>query len=72
MLIKLRQYIQEHRAASLDELAKCFAADPDIIRDMLGHWVRKGKIKLAAKAQHCGISCQQCKPALTEVYVWFG
>jgi hypothetical protein len=70
MLTTLKGYLVAHRAASLSELARELDADPDAVRGMLEHWVRKGKVRRTAGAR-CG-GCDSCAPADVEFYEWIG
>jgi predicted transcriptional regulator len=70
MLTTLKGYLVGHRAASLSELARHVGADPDAVRGMLEHWVRKGKVSRTAGAR-CG-GCDSCAAADIEFYEWVG
>jgi len=68
MLSAIKHYVLEKQTANLLELALHFKRDPEIVRCMMQHWIRKGTICVADKPQGCGVKCIQCKPAFTEVY----
>lgn len=70
MLTKLKGYLITHRAASLSELARHVGADPDAVRGMLDHWVRKGKANRTAGARCSG--CDSCAGSDLEFYEWIG
>ncbi len=70
MLTTLKGYLVTHRAASLSELARHVAADPDAVRGMLEHWVRKGRVRRTAGVR-CG-GCDSCAAADIEFYEWVG
>ncbi len=67
MLTSIREYLQSHDTASLTEIARHIDADPDAVRGMLDHWVRKGNVELVPIA--CG-GCTDCDPATIEIYRW--
>ncbi|MGZ8995866.1 MAG: FeoC-like transcriptional regulator [Rhodospirillales bacterium] len=70
MLTTLKGYLVTHRAASLGELARHLRADPDAVRGMLEHWIRKGKVRRLAGARCSG--CDSCAPTDFELYEWVG
>jgi len=70
ILSEVRDYLQERGQASLQELALHFDSDPDALRGMLEHWIRKGRVTRHQAAASCGSSCTQCDPAAVELYVW--
>ncbi len=72
MLVDLRNYLLERRRVSLRDLAWHFGVEPDAMRGMLEHWIRKGKIKREESCPPCGSGCCNCAPDLTEFYVWNG
>lgn len=70
MLTTLKTYLQARPAASLSALASHVGADPDAVRGMLEHWLRKGKVRRTAGAR-CG-GCDSCAAADIEFYEWIG
>jgi putative ferrous iron transport protein C len=70
MLTTLKGYLVARPAASLSELARHVGADPDAVRGMLDHWVRKGKVRRTGGAR-CG-GCDSCAAADIEFYEWVG
>ncbi len=68
MLTDLKGYLSERRAASLSEIARRFATDPEALRPMLDLWIRKGKVRRSGGAA-CG-GCVSCAPADIEFYEW--
>ena len=67
ILRDLQQYIADKRVVSLDELARQFARQPEVISGMLEHWERKGTIRKLAPLsatnadKSCASPCQQCR-----------
>ena len=70
MLLSIKIFLKERKSANLQELSFHFCKHPDIIRCLLAHWIRKGKICHLTKPKGCGIKCQACEPQFTEVYQW--
>ncbi|MCP5366381.1 MAG: FeoC-like transcriptional regulator [Hyphomicrobiales bacterium] len=70
ILSELRAYLSEHGRAGIGDLANRFDADPDAIRGMLSHFIRKGRVrKLENPAGDCG-GCSKCDAFALEVYEW--
>lgn len=68
MLTEIRDYLAERSAASLTEMANRFRADPEALRPMLDHWIRKGKVR-RSDGGRCG-GCVGCAAADVELYEW--
>ena len=69
-LIEIKNYLQQVKMASLGALTQYFRTDPDMMRCMLDHWIRKGKIRKCMKTPACGSKCGKCDVAVTEIYEW--
>lgn len=69
-LLELKQHLMKVRIASLSSISVYFNAEPDTLRQMLSHWVRKGSVRQCVKNPACGSSCGKCSPLLTEIYEW--
>ena len=70
ILSDLRNYIKQRHKVALIDLINHFQVDADVLRDMLGKWINKGKIRKLTLESNCGTRCCQCDPALTEIYEW--
>lgn len=70
ILSELRDYLEARGRASLQELALHFDTEPDALRGMLAHWIRKGRASRRSAGVSCGSRCTQCDPASVEIYVW--
>ncbi len=70
ILLAIKEYIKTHKWVSLQHLALYFQRDPDTMRQMLGHWLRKGVICKTLKSASCGVQCSACQPSVTEMYFW--
>jgi len=68
ILLDIKNYFTEKKVANLQELSLHFQRDPDMMREMLAHWLRKGVICKEPKPLSCGSKCLQCKPSIAEVY----
>lgn len=70
-LLTIKQYLMNVKIASLASLCQYFKnANPDLLRDMLGHWMRKGKVRCSARTPLCGKKCMKCDLAQIEIYEW--
>lgn len=70
ILAEVRDYLRERGQASLAEIASQFDASPQVVRDMLEVWVRKGKVQKGLATASCGSRCNQCDSATIEYYFW--
>lgn len=71
-LLEIKNYLMRVKIASLSSLCTYFNCDSELLRNMLGHWVRKGCVRQCKKTANCGSKCVQCSPLLTEIYEWVG
>ena len=70
ILAEIKEYLETNKTSSMIELMMHFNTDPDTLREMLEHWIRKDKIRKTKKSVQCGNNCQQCNPLMTEIYEW--
>lgn len=70
MLVELREYLLQRGRASLRDLVWHFQVEPDAMRGMLEHWIRKGKVSRESSCPPCGSACCNCSTDLTEFYLW--
>jgi putative ferrous iron transport protein C len=68
ILLDIKNYFYDKPSVNLKDLSLHFQRDPETMRDMLSHWIRKGIIKRIESPTSCGTSCFQCQPAIAEVY----
>lgn len=68
ILQQLQIYLRTHSQASLEELARQFQTDAEVLRDMLNLLIRKGRVRKLASKQ-CG-GCHSCAPESLELYEW--
>ncbi|MFV9990760.1 MAG: FeoC-like transcriptional regulator [Coxiella endosymbiont of Dermacentor nuttalli] len=70
MLLSLKSFLRERKTANLQELSLHFCKQPQIIRSMLEHWIKKGKICRLGRPADCETRCQICHSQFTEIYKW--
>lgn len=70
MLVDLRNYVAARGRVSMRDLALHFQVEPEAVRGMLEHWIRKGKVRRDAACPPCGSGCCNCASDLTEIYLW--
>lgn len=70
ILSELKNILQQRKAANLFELTHYLKAEPDAVRGMLAHWIRKGYVRRCKQLPGCGTKCGKCSPLLTEIYEW--
>ncbi len=70
MLLQVKNYLMEKGKANLREIAFHLRQSPETVREILAHWVRKGKVHRCEAPANCGSKCQLCKPEVAEVYQW--
>lgn len=69
-LLAIKQHMMQVKAATLSSLCQLFNADPDTLRCMLSHWIKKGNIRVCTKKPACGSQCFKCPTSSTEIYEW--
>ncbi|GEM_PF-182666 len=69
-LASLRDYLRQRGQATLAEVANHFRIPPEVARQMLEVWLRKGRVRRRWATASCGSGCSQCDPAATEIYEW--
>ena len=72
MLISIKKFMEEKYVANLEQIAAHIHQDPNTTRQLLEHWIRKGKLEKLPSPAGCGTRCQQCRPKYAEVYKWQG
>ena len=69
-LLEMKEHLMQVRVATLGSIAQHFHSDPELIRNMMGHWVRKGCVRQFSKTPSCGEQCVQCSGVEHEIYEW--
>lgn len=68
---EIKRYLVERRIAPLSDIATHFDMAPDAVRGMLGHWVRKGRVRLHQDTGCAsGSCCGGCGDLAGEIYEW--
>ncbi|OGT95145.1 MAG: hypothetical protein A2298_01985 [Gammaproteobacteria bacterium RIFOXYB2_FULL_38_6] len=70
MLLELKKYLIEKQEATLEELSQHFHEDPDIIADMLEHWINKGNVVKTMPTDACGGCNLTCGMSHLAIYSW--
>jgi len=72
ILSELKAYLSRHKRAGIGVLVNRFEAEPDAIRGMLAHFMRKGRVRrLDSELGNCS-GCSKCDAFALEIYEWTG
>lgn len=75
ILSDLRDYLAEHKRASMADMVNHFGVDPDALLGMLEQWEGKGRVRridaASADPRACG-SCTVCADGDPRIYEWVG
>ncbi len=69
LLTQLKSYLIKNKRAALMDMAHHFDMTPDAVKNMLEHWIRKGKVR-HLEGSSCNKGCCQCDPSSMEIYEW--
>lgn len=69
-LIEIKNYLMQVKIASMTKLTAHFNCDADVLRNMLGHWLRKGCVRRCVQPLACGKTCMKCERPALEIYEW--
>ena len=69
-LLELKQHLMQTKVTTLGGIAQHFHCDPELMRSMLSHWVRKGCLRQFSKTPACGKRCADCSVLDYEIYEW--
>ncbi len=68
---EVKRYLSERKIAPLNDIALHFDMQPDAVRGLLEHWIRKGKVRLIAEEGCEGSCCGNCSEQHSkEIYQW--
>lgn len=72
ILTKIKSYMIEHKVVTLNNLALHFETDKDAMREMLGTWIRKGRVVQVEHEDSCRAKgCfKGCSKEEAEIYEW--
>lgn len=68
MLMELKAFLTERPCASLSQIARHLAAEPEAVRPMLDRWIEKGRVQRSTGPRCQG--CASCGEADLEFYAW--
>lgn len=71
ILSDLKSYLVERKRAPIGDLTNHFNSEPEAIRGMLMHFMRKGRVQRLDGDTTCG-GCNKCDPFALEIYEWIG
>ena len=69
LLLQLQAELRTRQKATVLELAQALKLQPEIVCDLLAHWLKKGKIQ-QIEAVGCGEKCFKCPQAWLRQYQW--
>lgn len=69
-LLAIKGHMMQVKMTTLNSLCLLFNVDPERMRCMLQHWIRKGKIRQCVRQPACGTQCFKCPAANSEMYEW--
>lgn len=69
-LIEIKNYLMQARMTSLSSLCAYFNCESEVLRCMLSHWVRKGRVRMLSQALACKSACFKCDVREVEIYEW--
>ena len=69
ILSRLSEYLQQHRRASVSDLALGLGSSPEALRGMLAALERKGRARQLPPGTACN-GCCKCDPNAVELYEW--
>ena len=72
IISRLSAYLQQHRRASLHDMAHGLDTDAEALRHMLGVLERKGRVSRLPSGTPCSGGCGKCQPGTVEIYEWTG
>ncbi|MCL5272158.1 MAG: FeoC-like transcriptional regulator [Gammaproteobacteria bacterium] len=69
-LVDMKRYLQKSKQVTLSHLCTLFKAEPERVRCMLLHLIKKGKVRKCTRMPACGSKCFKCPAAEVEMYEW--
>lgn len=70
ILTETKNFFSHQRMASLSDLVNYFNVEPDALRGILDHWIRKKKLRKLSQGKSCKGCCEACSSNHTEIYEW--
>ncbi len=65
----VKAYLVERHRATLTDIAVHFGSSPDAVRQVLGQWMTKGRVRLLAGGTCSGKTCS-CAQKTEEIFEW--
>ncbi|MCK5716961.1 MAG: FeoC-like transcriptional regulator [Thiomargarita sp.] len=69
ILTALKSYLIKNKRAPLIDMAHHFDIEPDALKGMLEHWIRKKKVR-QIEGLSCTKGCCQASQVNLEIYEW--
>lgn len=60
ILKQIKNYLQDHKQATLSELSHSLAYEPAVIEMAVKQWIQKGKICIKSPEKSSSCSCSGC------------
>jgi putative ferrous iron transport protein C len=70
ILSELKEYMEQYRVVSMEDLVVHFDMDPNTLREMLAVWERKGKVRKVQDVEERCQQCAKCQILALELYEW--
>ena len=67
---EVKRYLSERKIAPLNDIALHFDTDPDAVRGVLEHWIRKGRVRCHQEEGCQSGCCGSCDEHVKEIYEW--
>lgn len=69
-LTEVKAYLVDRGRASLADIAIHFGSSPDAARQVVQHWVDKGRVRVSAAGSCAGRSGCCCAKKAEEIFEW--
>lgn len=69
-LLDIKKHMMAVKLSTLGNLCRVFKAEPETMRGLLSHWMRKGNLICCKKYSACGSKCFKCPETSVEIYEW--
>jgi len=70
ILSEIKRYFLRQHVVSLSDLSVHFRVEPEAMRGILEHWIRKGKLRKLPQNTPCPNCSEACKSEKLELYKW--
>lgn len=69
-LKNLKTFLKEKQTVTMRELQLHYKEDPQLIYQMLKHFICRGQLTQCKVTPKCGSKCHQCNPIYTIKFNW--